>query len=168
MCGLCKFFKIEDCGNIIILDKEVIYSGNYVPYGGGGKGAKNGHYGCKHTKEAKKIMSDKKKGIIPWNKGKKNTFKHTEKTKQSISKKIKEEGNGRCILTKKEVVNILNEYVLKPDIENVGKIQQNGRPMSYLWAFSINKSKEYNTTAAAIKNILTGKTWKDVSKEYKI
>lgn len=42
---------------------------NYVPYGGGGAGAKNGHYGCKHSEETKQILREKRLGKSPSNKG---------------------------------------------------------------------------------------------------
>ena len=42
---------------------------NYVPYGGGGAGSKNGHYGCKHTEETKQVLRKKRLGKAPSNKG---------------------------------------------------------------------------------------------------
>ena len=42
---------------------------NYVPYGGGGAGSKNGHYGCKHTEETKQVLREKRLGKPPSNKG---------------------------------------------------------------------------------------------------
>ena len=42
---------------------------NYVPYGGGGVGSKNGHYGCKHTEETKQVLREKRLGKSPSNKG---------------------------------------------------------------------------------------------------
>jgi 5-methylcytosine-specific restriction endonuclease McrA len=46
------------------------------------RGENNHFYGKKHSQENKKKMSEKQKGIIPWNRGK----KRREETKQKISK----------------------------------------------------------------------------------
>lgn len=48
-------------------------------------GVKNGMYEKKHTEEIRKIISDKTKGRIPWNKGK--TGIYSEEVKQRISRK---------------------------------------------------------------------------------
>ena len=45
---------------------------NYKTYGGGASGPKNGHYGCKHTEKAKKLISESKLGKPAHNKGKPN------------------------------------------------------------------------------------------------
>ena len=47
-------------------------SDNYRTYGGGASGPKNGHYGCKHSEETKKLLSEQKKGKPAHNKGKPN------------------------------------------------------------------------------------------------
>lgn len=45
---------------------------NYRTYGGGAAGPKNGHYGCKHSEEAKRLISESKRGKPAHNKGKAN------------------------------------------------------------------------------------------------
>lgn len=58
-------------------------------------GERNPFYGKKHSEETKRGISDKKKGSIPWNKGKKcppswNKGKHwSEETRRKISEAMK-------------------------------------------------------------------------------
>lgn len=151
-----------------IEDSDAYLFDNYIPYGGGGKGNKNGHYGCKHSEEAKKIMSEKKKGKPTWNKGVVGYKVHTHESKRKMSEKLSGSNNGRSILTEDLVRKIIETYVTKPNIDGVGNIQRNGVPMSYDWAFCIKVSREHNVTAAAIKNLIKKKTWKNVWKEYDI
>lgn len=40
-----------------------------IPYGGGGRGEKNGHYGCKHSNETKEKIRQARLGKSPANKG---------------------------------------------------------------------------------------------------
>jgi len=141
---------------------------NYVPWGGGGAGSKNGHYGCKHTNETKKIMSEKKKGTIPWNKNVKGYKVHNEKSKKAISDKISGSLNARAILDETKVENIIQLYLSKPEIKDVGKVQNNGVEMSYIWAFSLMIGAQYGTTPAAIKRLLQKKSWKNVWKKYEL
>jgi hypothetical protein len=47
--------------------------------------------GIPHTKETKKLISEAKKGCVPWNKGLKGVQKHTEETKRKMS--LKKMGN---------------------------------------------------------------------------
>jgi hypothetical protein len=37
-----------------------------------------------------------------------------------------------------------------------------------MWAFCLKQAKDRNITAAAIKNIIIGKTWKNVGTQYRI
>lgn len=141
---------------------------NYVPYGGGGAGIKNGHYGCKHTEDNKKIMSSLKKGKSTWNKGVKGYSIHTNKSKQAMSEKLRGSQNGRSLLSEDIVRNIIKSYLSKTELDGVGKIQKNGIPMSYDWLFCKMKSKEYNVTAAAIKQIIQKKNWKNVWSEFEV
>ena len=139
---------------------------NYVPWGGGGAGHKNGHFGCKHTDEAKKIMSDLKKGKTTWNKGKKGFLVHSEESKKAMGEKLSGSQNGRAILNEDIVRNIIDEYLSQPSLPKVGEIQRNGLPMSYDWAFCKHTAQNYNTTPAAIKRLIQKKSWKNVWSEY--
>lgn len=141
---------------------------NYIPWGGGGKGAKNGHYGCKHSEEAKKIMREKKLGITPWNKNVKGYKVHTEDSKRRMGEKLSGSANGRAILTEDSVDEIIKLYISQPKIDDVGVIQGNGREMSYLWAFSKMTAAKYETTPAAIKRLLQKKSWKHVWKKHEL
>jgi hypothetical protein len=149
------------------LDVE-IKNDSYRTYGGGAKGNKNGHYGCKHSAKAKHIMSEKKKGKTPWNKNITGYVVHNEQSKKAIREKLSGSGNGRAILDEAKVDTIIQIYLSKPEIKNVGEVQGNGLKMSYLWAFALKISKEYGTTPAAIKRLLQKKSWKNVWQKYNI
>lgn len=45
----CDALGIEWDGSVYEDDGIYELFDNYVPYGGGGKGNKNGHFGCRHT-----------------------------------------------------------------------------------------------------------------------
>lgn len=47
----------------------------------------------KHSDETKKLMSEKRNGVEPWNKGKKGLYKHSEDSKKKISEKTSGENN---------------------------------------------------------------------------
>lgn len=171
MCNLCRALEIDEynCNTLSDFDNQPIsLFDNYATYGGGGAGTKNGHYGCKHTDETKRLMSIAKKGKMTWNKGITGYKVHTPESKASMSKKLSGEKNGRCLLTESQVISIIDEYTNKPEIKGVNEVQKNGIPMSYMWAFCLNKSKEYNVSAAAIKNIILGKSWKHVQRKYSV
>lgn len=153
--------EYENCDHVELFD-------NYVPWGGGGAGEKNGHYGCKHTDKAKKIMSEKKKGVIPWNKNFKGYKIHTEESKKSMSQKLSGSGNGRALLNENSVENIIKLYISQPKIEDAGIIQGNGKEMSYIWSFSKMIAEKYKTTPAAIKRLLQKKSWKHVWEKYEL
>jgi len=157
--GIEHMEVIDDLNTQEIID-------NYVPWGGGGAGHKNGHFGCKHTDKAKKIMSNLKKGKPTWNKGKKGLLKHGEEAKKAMSEKLSGSQNGRAILNEDIVRNIIEEYLSQPILPNVGEIQGNGLPMSYDWAFCKHIAQKYNTTPAAIKRLIQKKSWKNVWSEY--
>lgn len=140
----------------------------YATYGGGGSGPKNGHYGCKHSEEAKKIMSLRKKGKQTWNKGIKGYKVHTEASKKSMSIKLSGSNNPKAILTEDIVKEIISLYLQKLDIENVGEVMRNGKPMSYVWAFSKKYAPIYGITPKALELLLTKKNWKNVWSEYEI
>ena len=55
----------------------IIRKGDFVPYD-----EKYWRKGWKHTDEAKKLMSEAKKGKAPWNKGLKGAQTHSEETKE--------------------------------------------------------------------------------------
>jgi hypothetical protein len=53
------------------------------------KGKKNHFYGKKHSDKTKKILSEKCKNIVPWNKGKVGVQKHNDETKLLISDNLR-------------------------------------------------------------------------------
>lgn len=63
------FEENEYLSDQYILSMTSEYEGNYVPHGGGAAGNKNGHYGYKHSAEAKEKMRIKALGRKAWNKG---------------------------------------------------------------------------------------------------
>lgn len=156
--------------NVILSEDEDIYLlfDNYIPYGGGGAGSKNGHYGCKHSEDAKKIMSEKKKGKTTWNKGITGYSVHTDKSKKAMSEKLSGSKNGRAILDESTARKIISFYISKPIINDAGKVQKNGIIMSYDWAFCKSISQEYGITPAAIKRLIHKQSWKNVWSEYEV
>lgn len=167
MCNICIALGIEYCNIEYNADDYVLFD-NYATYGGGGKRNKNGHYGCKHTEDAKKRMSEMKRGKDTWNKGKSGYSIHNTCSRKKLSMASTGEKNPRALLTEKDVIEILIEYNKKENIDGVGEIQKNGIPMSYMWAFCLKQAMNRNITAAAIKNIIIGKTWKNVGAQYRI
>lgn len=65
------------------------------------KGHTPKHKGGILTVEHRRKLSDAKKGKPPWNKGKKDTFKHTEKWKQESSQRLK--GHKVSIETRRRI-----------------------------------------------------------------
>ena len=55
----------------------IVRKGDFVPYD-----EKYWRKGWKHTDEARKLMSEARKGKAPWNKGLKGAQKHSEETKE--------------------------------------------------------------------------------------
>lgn len=150
------------------LDDTAFIYDKYATYGGGGAGHKNGHYGCNHSEETKRILSLKKKGKQTWNKGVTGYKVHTEASKQAMSEKLSGSDNGRAILTEEKVEEIISLYLQKPNLDNVGKVMQNGKIMSYTWAFCNQYASCYEITPAAMKRLLTKKTWKNVWSKYEV
>ena len=73
----------------------------------GQTGDKNPFFGKHHTEKAKKKMSDCRKGVIPWNKGK----PRSEETKRKISKANKGKPSGhKGKIQSEETKKILSEY----------------------------------------------------------
>lgn len=100
-----------------------------------------------------------KKGNIPWNKNKKGYELHSVETKKILSEKSSGEKNPKSKLTEKNVRNIIETYLKKPEVVNVGKIMRNGVEMSYDRAFSIQYSKLYNVSPENIERIIKKKSW---------
>jgi len=96
--------------------------------------------GCNHTEEQRKKWCDTRKGILPPN------------TK----------------LTESIVIQIIEMFEDQPYIEGVGQVMKNGRPMSYIRAFSLKFAGEYGVTPQQIERIIKGKVWKNVERKYKI
>jgi len=106
--SLSEFFNIDHY-EVPELSDQMLSGGqlfdNYIPYGGGGAGQKNGHYGCKHSEETKQILRELRLGKSPSNKGipnpeqserwKQNNpmFNHETREKMRLSKIGKEPFN---------------------------------------------------------------------------
>lgn len=166
--NLSETLGIEWNGIEIEDDEDVELFDNYLPYGGGGAGKKNGHYGCKHTQNAKRIMSEKKLGITPWNKNVKGYLIHNDDSKKRMSEKLSGSGNGRALLSENAVNDIILLYLSRPQLKEVGTVQSNGRKMSYIWAFSKMISAQYDITPAAVKRLLQKKSWKHVWEKHEL
>jgi hypothetical protein len=106
-----------------------------------------------------------KKGSIPWNKNIKGYKLHSEKTKKILSNKNSGENNPKSKLTERDVRFIIETYLNKPDVLNVGKVMKNGIQMSYDRSFSIHYSKMYNVSPENIERIIKKKSWKYVWSE---
>ncbi len=113
-------------------------------------------------------MSEAKKGIVTWNKGRKGIFKHSTESLKRMSKRHKGGNNARAILREEQVEEILKEYIKKEPLENAGKLMKNGRIMSYNRAFSLKMSIRYNVHPVSIDSILRKKNWTHVSSKYQI
>jgi hypothetical protein len=92
-----------------------------------------------------------KKGTIPWNKGRSGY----RLPKASATKK------GKVYYSKlgSKIHIIIELYNSRPYIDDVGKIQRNGKILSYEQAFSKKYAKQYNVTPLCIKNIITSKSF---------
>lgn len=101
---LSSLLGLESSQNPNLSDQllDVIPDGfeNYRTYGGGGSGHKNGHYGCKHSDEAKRLISQSKIGKPAHNKGKPNPvarermLKNNPMKNPEVAKKASERMKG--------------------------------------------------------------------------
>jgi hypothetical protein len=103
-----------------------------------------------------------KKGNVPWNKNKNGYMLHSKETKSLLSEKSSGENNPKSKLTEDDVKNIIDSYLKRPNVPNVGKIMRNGVEMSYDRSFSIQWSKMYNVSPENIDRIIKRKSWKNV------
>jgi group I intron endonuclease len=135
-----KFEVIEYCECDILVEREQYYMDLFNPYDENGynllkDSSYGGWTGMVHTSEARSKMSESKKDSIPWNKGKKgvqecsdetrklmsenrkgegNSFygkKHSEETKEKISKKRKELDMTFCMKKVIQIDKITGEYI---------------------------------------------------------
>jgi len=97
-------------------------------------------------------IGGRKKGSIPWNKGKKDAF--SDETKQKWSQTRKGKIWKPVKLNQTIINNIIEEYFKNKPLDGVGQIQQNGKKLSYLWAFCKDQAPKYNVTPQAIKRML--------------
>jgi hypothetical protein len=107
----------------------------------------------------RKGIGGAKKGRVPWNKGKKKCF-----NEQTINH-FKSIRKGRVFsrkLSDENIKKIRTLYLKTPFIEGVGKICKNGKPMSYIQAFSKKYSDEFGVSPQAIKKIILNQCWNDV------
>jgi hypothetical protein len=103
-----------------------------------------------------------KKGNVPWNKNKNGYMLHSKETKSFLSEKSSGENNPKSKLTEDDVKNIIDSYLKRPNVPDVGKIMKNGVEMSYDRSFSIQYSKMYNVSPENIDRIIKRKSWKNV------
>ena len=94
------FEILEYCDNEKLIERENYYFDKYKPFpeNNGYNLLKtadgNGWLGHNHTDESKKLMSEKKKGVIPWNKGKKGVQITSDETRKKMSENRKGEKNS--------------------------------------------------------------------------
>ena len=94
------FEIIEYCEKEILIEREQFYLDMYQPFkeNNGYNILKNcslnGWFGHKHTEETKRLMSEKKKNYIPWNKGKTGVQKCSDETKRLMSENRTGENNS--------------------------------------------------------------------------
>lgn len=83
-----KFDIIELCEKDKLIEREQFYLNLYNPFSDNNgynilrNCSSNGWFGHKHTDDTKKLMSEKKKGFIPWNKGKIGVQNFSDETKK--------------------------------------------------------------------------------------
>ncbi len=107
----------------------------------------------------RKGIGGAKKGREPWNKGKKNCF-----NEETINH-FKQIRKGRVFsrkISNDDIKKLKTLYLQTPFIEGVGKICKNGKPMSYIQAFSKNFANEFGICPQAIKKIILNQCWNDV------
>ncbi len=142
-----------------IHDLEEYYIDKFDTYESGlnesynGKGPENfSTKGFKFSLESRLRMSLKKQGYQPWIKGKKHSIE--SKLKMSSVRK----GKIHSFKVSKEKINhIRNLYEQKIPIIGVGKIQGNGKELTYARAFSRKFNGDYNLSDKGLYNIITGK-----------
>lgn len=94
------FEIIEYCDRDILIEREQFYLDTLQPFKENNgynllrNCIENGWRDHKHTDESKKIMSEKKLGYIPWNKGKKGVQECSDETRELMSRNRKGEKNG--------------------------------------------------------------------------
>lgn len=108
--------------------------------------------GYKFSEKSRIKMSLAKRGVIPWNKGK----KHSEETKRKISKALKGKEGKFSKLSAEIKKKIICDYLSNVCIENenIGKVMRNGRVMTYKRAFCKMYGKVYNVTEQNIYMIV--------------
>jgi predicted GIY-YIG superfamily endonuclease len=98
--------------------------------------------------------------------------KLSEETKNKLTaKKIGKVSYTK--ITKIDVIKLLKLYFSKPEIENVGEIRKNGKPMTYMRAFSKKYHSDFGMSDVGVYKILNGEIgiWKpllsEIEKDYK-
>ena len=94
------FEILEYCDREVLIEREQFYLDLFKPFRENNgynilrDCVDNGWRGHHHTDETKKIMSDKKKNYIPWNKGKVGVQECSDETRELMSRNRKGENNG--------------------------------------------------------------------------
>lgn len=175
--GIVKHEVLFEAEYDLCEDAEPIYIKMFDTYKNGlnttptGKGnhssdCKFNTLGYKFSLESRKMMSEAKKGYVPWSKGKKGHFQPSEKWREAHT--YIGSDNPRAILNEETVRCIIKEYNSEVPLEGVGVIMKNGKRMSYRQAFCKQKANKYGVSSAVLSRLLTKKTWKHVWEEFKI
>lgn len=105
------------------------------------------------------------KGRKSWNHGIKDCF-----SAETIQR-FKNVRKGICWRKRKVSLEQIKEigilYESNPILENVGKIQKNGRKLSYDYAFSLHFASQFGVTPQNISRILKLKLWINPTKDTK-
>lgn len=98
-----------------------------------------------------------KKGTVPWNKNKKGyKINLSEEGKNKKINNVKK--NAKIKDDDAEKIRLDYHRKIKIENNNIGKVMQNGKRMSYERAFSLEYSKLYNVSDQYIYRIIKGKS----------
>lgn len=159
------FEVLEYCEKDVLIEKEQFYLDLFQPFKENNgynllrNCTINGWLGHHHTEETKKIMSEKKKDYIPWNKGMTGVQECSDETRELMSKNRTGEGNS--FYNKRHTEESKNKIAKK----------QMGRDHSYEYksVLQINKDtdeiiKEWESIASVYLFFGSSKTNSNVSR----
>lgn len=123
-----KFEIIEYCDVDKLIERESYYFELLQPFKENNgynilrNPIKNGWVDAKHTEESKMKMSESRKGIIPWNKGKKGVQECSDETRKLYSEQRKGEKNSFYGKKhSKETIKHLKEIAKQRDMSHCNK-----------------------------------------------